>query len=156
LSPSRTQQAELMQNELQAVGVKVTMDPESSGDYYGPLETKGTHYNLARGGWCADYFDPYDYINVNFDGRSIEQTGNTDYSYFNSAAFNKKMDQAASKTGKARGKAYAALDKLLMTKYVPVVPYEFDNFRYLTSKNVRHWIYSIYFGGPDLNALSAG
>jgi peptide/nickel transport system substrate-binding protein len=156
LSPNRTHQAELMQSELTAVGAKVTMDPESTGDYYGPLETKGTKYNVSRGGWCADYFDPFDYINVNFDGRSIQPTGNTDYTYFNSAAFNKKMDAAAAKTGKARAKAYAALDKLLMTKYMPAAVYEFDNNRYLSSKNTHNWIYSVYFGGPDINALKVG
>jgi peptide/nickel transport system substrate-binding protein len=154
LSTTRTHQAELMQSELQAVGAKVTMDPETTGDYYGPLETKGTKYNVARAGWCADYFDPFDYINVNFDGRSIQNTGNVDYFYFNSVAFNKKMDAAAAKTGKARASAYAALDKLLNTKYVPMVSYEDDQTRYFTSSRVHNYIYSIYFNGPDLNAMS--
>lgn len=154
LSPTRTHQAELMQSELQAVGVKVTMDPETSGDYYGPLETRGTKYNVARAGWCADYFDPYDYINVNFDGRSIQATGNVDYFYFNNPDFNKKMDQAAAKTGKARGQAYAALDKLLNQKYTPMVGLMDDNTRYFTSNRVHNYIYSIYFNGPDLNAMS--
>ena len=156
LSATRTHQAELMQSELQAVGAKVTMDPETTGDYYGPLETKGTKYNVARAGWCADYFDPFDYINVNFDGRSIQNTGNVDYFYFNSVAFNKKMDAAAAKTGKARGTAYAALDKLLNTKYAPMVAYDDDSTRYFTSNRVHNYIYSIYFNGPDLNAMSVG
>ena len=154
LSPTRTHQAELMQSELQAVGAKVTMDPETTGDYYGPLETKGTKYNVTRAGWCADYFDPYDYINVNFDGRSIQATGNVDYFYFNNAAFNKKMDHAAAQTGKARATAYAALDKLLNSKYVPMVGLEDDSTRYFTSNRVQNYIYSIYFNGPDLNAMS--
>lgn len=154
LSATRTHQAELMQSELQAVGAKVTMDPETSGDYYGPLETKGTKYNVARAGWCADYFDPYDYINVNFDGRSIQDTGNVDYFYFNNAAFNAKMDAAAAKTGKARATAYAALDKLLNSKYTPMVGLEADNARYFTSNKVHNYIYSIYFNGPDFNAMS--
>jgi len=156
LSQTRTHQAELMQSELTQLGAQVTMDPESTGDYYGPLETKGTKYNVARAGWCADYFDPFDYVNVNFDGRSIQPTGNVDYFYFNNAAFNAKMDKAAAKSGKARATAYAALDKTLMTKYVPLVPYTVDNARYVTSNKVHNWIYSIYFNGPDLNAMKVG
>ena len=156
LSATRTHQAELMQSELQAVGAKVTMDPETTGDYYGPLETKGTKYNVARAGWCADYFDPFDYINVNFDGRSIQNTGNVDYFYFMNDSFNKKMDAAAAKTGKARGQAYASLDKLLNTKYAPMVAYDDDNTRYFTSNRVHNYIYSIYFNGPDFNAMSVG
>ena len=41
-----------------------------------------------------------------------------------------------------------------MTKYVPMVPYTDDESRYFTSKQVHNWIYSIYFNGPDLNAMS--
>jgi roadblock/LC7 domain-containing protein len=91
---------------------------------------------------------------VNFDGRSIQDTGNVDYFYFNNAAFNAKMDAAAAKTGKARATAYAALDKLLNSKYTPMVGLEADNTRYFTSNKVHNYIYSIYFNGPDFNAMS--
>jgi peptide/nickel transport system substrate-binding protein len=155
-SQLRTTEAEYEQNQLGHIGLKGVLDPSDPQDYYGPLETKGTNYNIAHSGWCADYFDPFDFINVNFDGRSIQPTGNVDYFYFNNSAFNKLMDHAASLSGGARANAYAKLDKTLMTKYAPAFPLYVPTFRYLTAKRVKNVIYSNYFGYPDLEALSVG
>jgi peptide/nickel transport system substrate-binding protein len=155
-SATRTTEAEFEQAQLAHIGLKANLEKSDPTDYYGPLETKGTDYNIAHSGWCADYFDPFDFINVNFDGRSIQATGNVDYFYFNNATFNKQMDHAASLTGSARAAAYAALDKTLMTKYAPAFPLYVPTFRYLTAKRVKNVIYSNYFGYPILNAMSVG
>jgi peptide/nickel transport system substrate-binding protein len=155
-SQSRTTEAEFIQAQLAHIGLKGVLQKSDSTDYYGPLETKGTSYNIAHSGWCADYFDPFDFINVNFDGRSIQPTGNVDYFYFNNSKFNSQMDHAASLSGSARANAYAALDKTLMTKYAPAFPLYIPNSRFLTSKRVKNYIYSNYFGYPILNAMSVG
>jgi len=161
-SNAQTNIALFEQKQLQQIGFKnVKLQAADVTSYYGPLMTKSVAggadgYNLARSGWCADYFDPFDYINVNFDGRTITDTGNTNYMYFNSSKFNKQMDQAAKLSGKARYTMYAKLDKELMTKYAPVVPVDVANNRYLTSKRVKNYIYSNYFGYPDFNAIVLG
>jgi peptide/nickel transport system substrate-binding protein len=155
-SAFRTNEATFEQRQLQAIGLQAKLEPSDPQDYYGPIETKGTDYNIAHSGWCADYFDPFDFINVNFDGRSLQQTGNVDYFYFNNSSFNKQMDAAASKSGKARAAAYAKLDKTLMTKYAPAFPLYVPTFRYLVAKRVKNVIYSNYFGYPILNAMSVG
>src|SRR5581483_10960286 len=98
------------------------------------------------GGWCADYFDPYDYLNVNFDGRKLQPSNNYNYTYFNNATFNKQLDQAANLSGKARANAYAKLDEELMAKYAPAVPYLVVTNRYFVSSRVKNWVYSSYFG----------
>lgn len=152
----RTNEAQFIQRQLQAVGLTGKLMASDPNSYYGPLETKGTTYNIAHSGWCADYFDPFDFINVNFDGRSIQATGNVDYFYFDSNQFNKDMDHAASLSGSARAAAYASLDRLLMTKYAPAFPLYIPTSRYMTAKRVSNVIYSNYFGYPDLNALSVG
>jgi peptide/nickel transport system substrate-binding protein len=155
-SAFRSNEAQFMKQQLSHIGLQANLEPANPTDYYGPIETKGTDYNIAHSGWCADYFDPFDFINVNFDGRSIQQTGNVDYFYFNNSKFNKMMDHAASLSGSARAKAYAALDKTLMTKYAPAFPLYVPTFRYLTAKRVKNVIYSNYFGYPILNAMSVG
>jgi len=152
----RTNEAEFMQSQIQHIGMKANLMPSDPNDYYGPIETKGTKYNIAHSGWCADYFDPFDFINVNFDGRSIAATGNVNYFYFNNSKFNKLMDHAASLSGAKRAAAYAALDKTLMVKYAPAFPLYIPTFRYLTSKRVHNVIYNSYFGYPILNAMSVG
>jgi ABC-type transport system substrate-binding protein len=154
---SSTNRAQVVEFNLKQAGFKVTDNPVPGTTYYQNIQTKGTSYDLAmNGGWCADYFDPFDYINVLFDGRTIQATNNVDWSFFNNAAFDKDMDAAASKSGSARATAYAKLDQELMSKYAPVVPYFISNDRFYISKRVKNWIYSSYFGEPYYNALSVG
>jgi ABC-type oligopeptide transport system substrate-binding subunit len=111
---------------------------------------------MARAGWCADYFDPFDYINVNLDGRSIQDANNVNFAYTNIPALNKAMDAAANKTGAARTKAYQTLDYQIMQKYAPWVPYAIINGVFFVSARTHNYVYSSYFGEPDFNALSVG
>jgi peptide/nickel transport system substrate-binding protein len=148
--------AQQMEFNLKQMGLKYNDVPTPGTVYYNTLETKGTSYNIARAGWCADYFDPFDYINVLLDGRSIQANNNTDMSYLNAPALNTAMDKAASLSGKARADAYAALDLQVMRDYAPWVPYEIANDRFYVSKRVGNWIYSTYFGEPDFNAMTVG
>jgi peptide/nickel transport system substrate-binding protein len=78
------------------------------------------------------------------------------YFYFNSSKFNAGLDHAAAQFGAKRAAAYAALDKELMTKYVPFIPYLVSNNRFLTSSRVKNYLYSSYFNYPVLQALSVG
>jgi peptide/nickel transport system substrate-binding protein len=148
--------AQQMEFNLKQMGLKYNDVPTPGTVYYNTLETKGTSYNIARAGWCADYFDPFDYINVLLDGRSIQANNNTDMSYLNAPALNKAMDAAAALSGKARAAAYANLDLMVMRDYAPWVPYEIANDRFYVSKRVGNWVYSTYFGEPDFNALTVG
>ncbi|HEV2591351.1 MAG TPA: hypothetical protein VGU02_05595, partial [Gaiellaceae bacterium] len=141
---------------LQQMGLKYNDVPTPGTVYYNTLGQRNTSYNVARAGWCADYFDPFDYINVNLDGRTIQATNNTDYTYLRAPKLERQMDAAASLTGKARANAYAKLDLTVMRDYAPWVPYEVINDRFYTSKRVGNWIYSTYFGYPDFDALTVG
>jgi ABC-type transport system substrate-binding protein len=152
-----TNRAQVAEYNLKQVGFKINDQPTPATNYYQVIETKGTSYNLVtNGGWCADYFDPYDYLNVLFDGRKLQAANNVNYTYFNNADFNKGLDHAASLSGAARAAAYAKLDQDLMVKYAPAVPYLISTNRYFTSSRVKNWIYSSYFGEPYFNALSVG
>jgi peptide/nickel transport system substrate-binding protein len=141
---------------LKQMGLNYKDIPTPGTVYYNTLETKGVDYNIARAGWCADYFDPFDYINVNLDGRTIQANNNTDMSYLNAPKLNKQMDAAASLSGKARADAYAKLDLTVMRDYAPWMPFEVINDRLYTSKRVGNWIYSTYFGEPAFNAMTVG
>jgi peptide/nickel transport system substrate-binding protein len=155
-SPTNVAIAQQLEYNLKQLGLKYNDVPTPGTVYYNTLETKGTSYNIARAGWCADYFDPFDYINVLLDGRSIQANNNTDMSYLNAPKLNAAMDAAANLSGKARADAYAKLDLTVMRDYAPWVPYEIANNRYYTAKRVGNWIYSTYFGEPDFNALTVG
>ena len=152
-----TNRAQIAEFNLKQIGFKINDVPTPATSFYQVVGARNSTYNFTtNGGWCADYFDPYDYLNVLFDGRNIQASNNVGYSYFNNAGFNAALDHAASLSGTARSNAYAALDAELMTKFAPVVPYLVSTNRYFTSSRVKNWIYSSYFGEPYFNALSVG
>jgi peptide/nickel transport system substrate-binding protein len=152
-----TNRAQVAEYNLKAVGFKINDVPTPATNYYQVIQTKGTSYNfVTNGGWCADYFDPFDYLNVLFDGRKIQAANNNNYTYFDNASFNKGLDAASALSGQARANAYAKLDQELMVKYAPAVPYLVATNRYFVSSRTKNWIYSTYFGAPYLNALSVG
>jgi peptide/nickel transport system substrate-binding protein len=155
-SPIGTSSAQQIEYNLKQLGLKVNDVPTPGTVYYNTLGTRGTSYNIARAGWCADYFDPFDYINVNLDGRTIQANNNTDLAYLNAPKLEQQMDAAASLSGKARSAAYAKLDLTVMRDYAPWVPYEIINGRFYTSKRVGNWIYSTYLGYPDFDAMTVG
>jgi peptide/nickel transport system substrate-binding protein len=156
-STASTNRAQVAEFNLKQIGFKVNDLPTPATNYYQVIQTKGTTYNfVTNGGWCADYFDPFDYLNVLFDGRKIQAANNNNYTYFNNASFNKGLDHAASLSGAARATAYAQLDKDLIQKYAPIVPYLLPTNDYFVSSRTKNWIYSAYFGSPYLNALSVG
>jgi ABC-type transport system substrate-binding protein len=156
-NPVSANAAQVVEANLRQVGFQVKDTPAPGNTWNLIVGTRGTAYNLVTvGGWCADYFDPFDFINVLFDGRTIQASNNVAYSYFNNAAFNKELDAASLLSGSARATAYATLDHELMTKYVPVIPYLVPNNAYLTAARVHNWVYSNYFGEPYLNALTVG
>jgi ABC-type transport system substrate-binding protein len=156
-SAASTNRAQVAEFNLKQAGFKVNDVPTPATNFYQVIQTKGTTYNFTtNGGWCADYFDPFDYLNVLFDGRKIQAANNNNYAYFNNAAFNKGLDHASSLSGAARAAAYAKLDHDLMVKYAPVVPYVISTDRFFTAARVKNWIYSTYFGFPYFNALAVG
>jgi len=156
-STASTNRAQVAEFNLKQVGFKINDQPTPATNYYQVIQTRGTTYNfVTNGGWCADYFDPFDYLNVLFDGRKLQAANNNNYAYFNNAAFNKGLDHASSLSGAARAAAYAKLDQDLMVKYAPVVPWVISTNRYFTASRVKNWIYSSYFGSPYLNALAVG
>jgi len=148
--------AQIAAFNLSKIGMSTKDKPVPGSIYYKTLGTKGVDFDLARAGWCADYFDPFDYINVNLDGRSIQDANNVNFAYVNIPALNKAMDAAANQTGAARAKAYQKLDYQIMQKYAPWVPYAIINGVFFVSARVHNYVYSSYFGEPDFNALSVG
>ena len=152
-----TNRAQVAEYNLRQAGFNVKDVPTPATTFYQVVGARDSTYNFtSNGGWCADYFDPYDYINVLFNGRDIQPNNNVFYSYFNNATFNAQMDHAASLSGAARAKAYAKLDQELMVKYAPVVPYLIETAHFFTSARLHNWIYSTYFGEPYFNSLTVG
>jgi len=155
-SPTAVNISQIAAYNLQQIGFQTKDKPVPGSVYYKTLGTKGVDFDAARAGWCADYFDPFDYINVLLDGRSIQDANNVNFAYYNNASLNAAMDKAASLSGAARAKAYAALDLNIMKNHAPWAPYSVLSDVFFTSKRVSNWVYQPYFGEPAFNALAVG
>jgi len=155
-SPGSANAAQVVEYNLKQIGATTKDKPVPFSIYSKSLGTKGADFDMASVGWCADYADPFDYINVNLDGRSIQATNNVNFAYMNNKALNAAMDRAASLTGDARTAAYQALDYEIMKSYAPWVPYAIANGVYFVSSRVHNYVYNAFLGEPDPVALSVG
>jgi ABC-type transport system substrate-binding protein len=133
-------QAQIVKNDLQQLGFSssnITMKGFSGGDIYDAMGKKGTDADMGVSmGWCSDYPDPYDWINILLYGKSIQDENNVNYSYFNSSLWNRRMENAAKLVGPKRLQVYGQMDIDIMQKAAPVAVERTYNNRYFFSNRV--------------------
>ena len=66
--PPRSHYAQIAKFGLEQAGFKVNLKPQPFGVAINTMGTKGNEMDAFAIGWIADYFDPYDFINVLLDG----------------------------------------------------------------------------------------
>jgi len=131
-------QAQIVRQDLIDLGFEpgnITMSGFSGGIYYPPGE-RDNPFDLITAGWCSDYPDPFDWINVLFYGGFIQAENNVTYSYMNLPRWNRKMEAAAKLVGPKRLKVYGQMDLDLMREVAPVVATRTYNNRYVFSDRV--------------------
>jgi ABC-type transport system substrate-binding protein len=153
-SAAAVNQAQIAKYNLEQMGYKVTLKPQPFAVAIKTMGTKGNDIDAYIGGWIADYFDPYDFINVLLDGGNIQDANNNNYSYWNNATYNKRMRDAAKLTGTARYKAYGQLDIDIMSKEAPWAPIRNYNSRDFIGPNVTNFIFHPVYGHVIMNALA--
>jgi peptide/nickel transport system substrate-binding protein len=141
--------ASLLQNNLKQVGFNVTIQPQD--DFYGAVGTRGAPFDLAIGGWLADYPDPSQFLNVLLDGNQIQANNNLDFSYFNDSVYNQELESAAKLVGSARYDRYSQLAVEAMDKSPLAVIGNFISSDFFSSR-VGCQIYNSPYG-MDLTAL---
>ena len=130
----------IVKQDLINLGFKdgnITMKPNSGGDIYTAMGKRGTDADMGVSmGWCSDFPDPYDWINVLLYGPSIQAENNVNYSYFNSSKWNARMANAAKLVGPKRLKVYGQLDLDIMNKAAPMAIERTYNNRYFFSNKI--------------------
>jgi len=77
-------------------------------------------------GWAADFGDPQGVLDVTFNGKHIEPTGNNNWGQVNDPTINRKMEAAELLVGsQARAAAWAAIDRELVAQ-AAAIPFAFD------------------------------
>jgi len=129
-------QAEAMQQSLERVGIKLTLNVIDASTYYEVIATPAKQHELAITGWCSPWLSGIPLLQPLFDGRQITQTGNQNIAQFNDPEINKRLDEIAVITDLDQQNAeYAELNKEIMEK-APVVPLDWATNLQMAGSNV--------------------
>jgi ABC-type transport system substrate-binding protein len=116
-------QAQILRQNLKQIGLEVEVK-QFPGSLFAELSTPGEPFDIGRVRWFST---PTPALLSLFDGRTIGEQGNQDWSYFNSPKYNRLLDRAAALTGQARYRAYGDLDVLLSGYLAPAIPVSIVN-----------------------------
>ncbi len=87
-------------------------------------------------GWIADFADPQTVLNVTFNGKSIEPTGNVNYGQTDDPKINAAMTAGETVVGReARAKAWAKIDDELVEQ-AAAIPFDWEKAPRLEGKDV--------------------
>lgn len=148
---------EIVRANLKAIGIDIEPRGFRGFAIYDAAGTRTSDHDITVGtGWCQDYPDPYDFVNVLLYGKSIQAEENNNLAYFNNAAYNKKMESAARLLGKARLTAYGKLDIDIMKNAAPWASWRVPSNRFFFGSRVnpRSWVYQPVYEAPIYNLLA--
>jgi len=147
---------EINRADLNRIGIDITPKAFSGFDIYDAMGKRGSEHDLGIGGWCQDYPDPYDFINVLMYGPAIQPEHNNNYAYFNNPTYNRKMERAAKLIGAARIKAYGDLGIDIDKNQAPYAVWRSPNTREFFSNRVdpRTIIYQGIYQATDYGVLA--
>jgi len=143
--------------DLSDLGYNVEGRGFAGFNIYEAAGTKGSSHDVVgQVGWCQDYPDPYDFINVLMDGTKIQAENNVNIAYFNSPKFNRLMERAAHLTGRKRYRAYGALDINITKNAAPwaAMGDSTNQFFYSSKVAPSTVVYQTVYQYPSLNVLA--
>jgi len=154
--PEPVAEMEIARADLAQIGIKTTVRGFRGFALFEAAGKRGSEHDITQGGWCQDYPDPYDFINILLYGGSIHAANNVNLSYFDDPEFNRKMLAAARQVGPARREAYAALDADIMKNAAPWAVTTVPNNRFVFSGRVapRSLVYQGAYQNWSLPALA--
>ncbi len=145
-------QAQIYQQNLKAIGLDVQVQAFTRAVQIQKEGIKGAAFDFTTEGWAADYADPSDFVNVLLDGGNIQAANNSNVSYFDDPAYNKRMAQASLLFGDKRYSTYSGLDADITTDAAPWAARANSTNRIFVSANSGCFTYNAVFG-VDLAAL---
>jgi ABC-type transport system substrate-binding protein len=153
-SPTSIAIAQLVKNDVSNLGIDTSIKTFPFAVRIAKEGHRGEPYDLDLQAWGADYPDPVDFIDILLDGRNIQAENNNNNSYFNNAAFNKRMEAAGRISNLSkRYAAWALIDRDVMKNQAPLAPLFFRTVREFTSKRVGCYSYQPIYAVMNFNAV---
>jgi YVTN family beta-propeller protein len=141
------QEAQLVKRTLAALGITVEVRTFPISTVFKREFTKGEPFDIGLVTWREDYADPYDFLNLMFDGSL-----GVNVAQFDKPSWNHRLEAAARLFGKQRYRAYARLDADLVRQAAPWVAFENEtNFDFFSARIGCQTYQPIY--GMDIAAL---
>src|ERR671925_219053 len=135
---------QIVQANLRNIGLNMDIKLFPRATQFELTGRRGEPFDLTLEGWHMDYFDPYDFIFL-VDGTTIRPANNVNFSYFNSAAFNRKIARAKTLVGVSRYRTFSNLDHDLARNGAPLATYASPNDRHYVSARVGCYHYHPVF-----------
>jgi peptide/nickel transport system substrate-binding protein len=143
---------QIVQANLKQIGIEVEIKEFPSAVLRAKIGTRGEPYDLSLFRHDVTWVDPAQFVRPLLDGRTIKASGNTNRPRFNSARYNRAMDQADRLSPAARYQAYGRLAVDIATNAAPLAAFATRNANFFVSTRVG-CIVPAPHETPDLAAL---
>jgi peptide/nickel transport system substrate-binding protein len=144
-----------IKSSLEQAGFQIVLKPIDKASFYTEIGRDHNKYDLYKPGWGSDWPSGSTIIPPLFDGRTIQPQGNNNWAYFNNADVNKEIDRINDLPPEKAAAEWAKLDKEIMTKYAPVVPFYYDKEYTLVGSKVGGCVLGNSSGWPELTGVFA-
>jgi peptide/nickel transport system substrate-binding protein len=145
--PPCPQEAQLVKRSLAALGITLETRALPIDTVFRRELSKGEPFDIGLITWRFDYADPFDFLNLMFDGNL-----GVNYAHFDEPAWNQRLEAAAKLSGKQRYRAYGRLDADLVRRAAPWIAFENDTrFDFFSARIGCQTYQPVY--GMDLAAL---
>jgi oligopeptide transport system substrate-binding protein len=121
-----------IQEQLKPLGIEVSMVNTDTKTHYGHLEQKGD-FDIARGGWIADYKDPANFLDLCKTG-----TGNN-YGQYANPEYDKLLADAAAAGAEERMKKLSEAEAMGVARDLCFVPLLFYSYHTIVSSKLSGW-----------------
>jgi peptide/nickel transport system substrate-binding protein/oligopeptide transport system substrate-binding protein len=134
--PFLVNQANLIAGELSRIGLDVKVTPLAPATLDAIAGTRGAPYDMLLTRYSPLYFDPAQVIVRLLAGENARNpAGNTNFAYFDSPAYNRRMAAADRLSGPARLRAFSELDAEIMRNAAPWAPlYEGSSWLFISKR----------------------
>jgi hypothetical protein len=153
-SSSNLAQYDSVRQQLELIGFDVTGVGFGGGDIYTALGNRGEPFDTAVSiGWCEDWHDPGDFMQL-FDGTTIHDGGNnTNYAYFDDPVFNDRIHAADDLIGDQRYDAFRDIEHDLVRDAAPWAAWRLYDGSEFLSRRIGCQLFPGAYLGADLLKL---
>ena len=146
--------AAFLKSSFQQVGVNLNIQPIDEDQYYTVIGKKNNQFDMYMYGWGSDWPGGGTVIPPLWDGERIVPEGNNNTAYLNDPQVNKEIDRILALSDLTeQDKAWAALDKDIMTRLAPTIPVIYDKQTTLYGSKIGGIYLSAPYGNSGLNNL---